>query len=59
MHAALAPATPGRASGLDTPTNALTIVYGLVGFGYIITATLLPTIARKMLFTGSPWPDLP
>ena len=35
---------------------ALTIAYGLAGFGYIITATFLPVIARGAL-PGSPWLD--
>lgn len=32
-------------------------LYGLAGFGYIITATFLPVIARQAL-PGSNWPDL-
>ena len=35
----------------------LTLVYGIAGFGYIITATFLPVIARAAL-PGSPWLDL-
>lgn len=32
------------------------IAYGIAGFGYIITATFLPVIARQAL-PGSVWPD--
>lgn len=35
----------------------LVLLYALPGFGYIITATFLPVIARHAL-PGSPWPDL-
>ncbi|HEY9066153.1 MAG TPA: YbfB/YjiJ family MFS transporter [Burkholderiaceae bacterium] len=36
--------------------GALAFAYGLAGFGYIITATFLPVIARGAL-PGSPWLD--
>ena len=35
----------------------LAAAYGVAGFGYIITATFLPVIAREAL-PGSPWLDL-
>lgn len=35
----------------------LTLAYGLAGFGYIVTATFLPVIARQAL-PGSVWLDL-
>ncbi|PRX30205.1 putative MFS-type transporter YbfB [Paraburkholderia sp. BL18I3N2] len=35
----------------------LIFLYGIPGFGYIITATFLPVIARHAL-PGSSWPDL-
>jgi predicted MFS family arabinose efflux permease len=37
--------------------GVLTLAYGLAGFGYIITATFLPVIARTTL-PGSVWLDL-
>lgn len=42
---------------LDLETWALTLAYGLAGFGYIVTATFLPVIARLAL-PGSIWVDL-
>ncbi|ACD17216.1 YbfB/YjiJ family MFS transporter [Paraburkholderia phytofirmans] len=53
------PAT--RATHHPTPHRAdalwLILLYGIPGFGYIITATFLPVIARHAL-PGSSWPDL-
>ncbi len=36
----------------------LAFAYGISGFGYIVTATFLPVIARAALPAGSPWLDL-
>ena len=36
----------------------LALAYGISGFGYIVTATFLPVIARAALPAGSPWLDL-
>lgn len=57
--AAAATAVPVVAPGGGSTTEkaALTLAYGLAGFGYIITATFLPVIARTAL-PGSIWPDL-
>ena len=53
---------PAGAAPDDSPPPrgviaALTLAYGLAGFGYIITATFLPVIARQAL-PGSVWLDL-
>lgn len=50
-----APASPPHASRADA--FWLVLLYGVPGFGYIITATFLPVIARHAL-PGSAWPDL-
>ncbi|ORC44805.1 MFS transporter [Burkholderia sp. A27] len=53
--------TPATPTPTPTPHRAdafwLILLYGVPGFGYIITATFLPVIARHAL-PGSSWPDL-
>jgi hypothetical protein len=48
----VAPVAHGRAE-----VATLAIAYGISGFGYIVTATFLPVIARAAL-PASPWLDL-
>lgn len=58
--AASAPPTPRSAaasSAVRRDAGWLVALYGIAGFGYIITATFLPVIARQAL-PGSSWPDL-
>ncbi len=56
------PAGEGGAVPISEPARrlqsiGLVVLYGMPGFGYIITATFLPVIARHAL-PGSAWPDL-
>ncbi len=53
---ASAPA-PAPAREFGTELAVLAFAYGLAGFGYIITATFLPVIARQAM-PGSVWLDL-
>jgi hypothetical protein len=55
-------AAPASDAGMRTADRAgevplLAFAYGLAGFGYIITATFLPVIARQAL-PGSAWLDM-
>jgi MFS family permease len=57
IPAAAAQTGTGAPTGFTVEIAMLAIAYGLAGFGYIITATFLPVIARQAL-PGSAWLDL-
>lgn len=60
-RAAPMPATPSASAAQANQFGAqawvVTLAYGLAGFGYIITATFLPVIARQAM-PGTLWADL-
>ena len=60
LRGAVVVTTPSRTAGHAEQRGEMalfTLAYGLAGFGYIVTATFLPVIARQAL-PGSFWLDL-
>ena len=57
VHRAPLSASSPSSSQNRAELPVLTLAYGLAGFGYIVTATFLPVIARAAL-PGSAWLDL-
>ncbi|HEY2561423.1 MAG TPA: YbfB/YjiJ family MFS transporter [Caldimonas sp.] len=57
VHAA-APVVAAARAHSRAEVAALALAYGVSGFGYIVTATFLPVIARTALPADSPWLDL-
>jgi MFS family permease len=55
--ASAAPVQAVAATSRGFEIGGLALAYGLAGFGYIITATFLPVIARQSL-PESPWLDM-
>jgi MFS family permease len=51
-------APPPLATHQNSEVATLAFAYGISGFGYIVTATFLPVIARAALPADSPWLDL-
>jgi hypothetical protein len=57
VQAAAPSAVPAQRHG-RLEVASLALAYGISGFGYIVTATFLPVIARAALPADSPWLDL-